>query len=142
MKKRTKPKKYVSYPLVVEDEIMDYIEAHQCLYKHKLRDFWNAELKNLAWQRLLEQINSNNENLNINMEDLLGWYKNVQREFGQIKKAMIKSGDGGLLGKQTEKQEWMWVRCQFLSSHIIKKVEPIESKSKGVSTQKLHILFN
>ncbi len=46
--KRRKLKKYVSYAHVVEDEIMDYIVAHQFLYNHKLRDFWNAELKNLV----------------------------------------------------------------------------------------------
>ncbi len=67
------PKRYVAYPLAVEDEIVEFIEATLGLYNHKLRDFRNADLKNLSWQRLLEQINSNNECLNTYMEDLIGW---------------------------------------------------------------------
>ncbi len=68
-------------------------------------------MKNLAWQRLLEQINNSNKSLNTNMDDLISWYKNVQTEFGQLKKAMIESGGKGLLEKMTEGQEWLWTRC-------------------------------
>ncbi len=84
VKERKKPKKYVTYPLVVEEEIVQFIEGHPCLYNQKLCEFRNAYLKNLAWQRLLEQINSNNGSLNTNMHDLRSWYKNVRTEVGKV----------------------------------------------------------
>ncbi len=44
-----------------------------------------------------------------NLEDLLSWYRNVRTKFGRLKKAMIKSGEGGL-EHITERQEWPWMR--------------------------------
>ncbi len=49
VKERRKPKKYVTYPLVVEDDNVNFIEGHLGLYNHKLHEFRNADLKNLAW---------------------------------------------------------------------------------------------
>ncbi len=51
VKERIKVKKYVTYPLVVEEEIVQFIEGHPGLYIQKLHEFRNAYLKNLAWQR-------------------------------------------------------------------------------------------
>ncbi len=102
---------------------MEFHKFHRGHHKHKLCEFRNADLKNLTWQRLLEQINSHNESLNPNMDDLISWYNNVWTEFGQVKKAMVTSGGGGLLEEMTERQEWLWTRCQFLSNYINTNME-------------------
>ena len=68
-----------------EEDMIDWLKAHEVLYNKKLVDYKDTKKKTFVWQQQAEQ-------MGVNVDELKIWYTSLRTRFTKLKKT--KSGEG------------------------------------------------
>ena len=99
-----KQKQCFKIPDEEEDQVIEWVREHQCLWNRKRSDYRNTVKKEALWAE-------KGAELGLTKEHIMGWYKGLRDSHTRLLKRQ-KSGAGAL--HLTDREEWIRQKFMFL----------------------------
>ena len=103
--KKKKAKTHTHLTIDQEEDMVDWLKAHEVLYSKKLDGYNDTNKKAFLWQQQAEV-------MDVNVDELKIWYTSPRTRFTKLKKK--KSGDSA--PDHSERDQWVLDKFAFLAT--------------------------
>ena len=116
----TKKRDCYKLPDEVEDQVIEWVREHQCLWNRKRSDYRNTVKKEALWEQKGTEVG-------VTKKHIMNWFKGLRDNYRRLMKRKTKSGAGQL--QLTDREEWLRTKFMFLRDVARNTRAPVTSVS-------------